>query len=757
MLFRKGIRTMAQYRAQFLSMVVMIALGIGVFVGFHMEWYSLERDVFAFFDKTGFADFRILSESGFDAAQRDEIAAIGGVTRASRYLAVNTTEEGSGDVVALTVTEDARVSGVIVTAGDAYDAASEDGLWLSDRYAAANGVAVGDTMRLVYKNLVIEGTVRGLVNSGEYLICLPDETQLMPDYSTYGYAYAAPALVRRVLGGEFYTEIHALSALSKKEFTAAAERALGRTVLVLAKDDTLSYGEAMGESREGKTMAAVLPVLFLAIAVLTMVTTMHRLTASEKTQIGTLKSLGFKDRRILAHYSAYALGIGLVGTALGAALGWWLGWFIMNPDGSMGTYLDMDDWSLAVPPFVWAVLAGINLFFVLIGFLSVKSMLRGTAADALRPYTPKKMRRLWLERFPFWARLRFGTQWNLRDCLRHKARSAMTLFGIVGCMVLLVGGLGMKDTADRFVDLFYNRAIRYANRIFLASDGVGREEAEAIASAYEGDWCAQSSVQVEDSPVGLEIYRIRQDLVRFVDDGGNFLTLGDDGAYLCERVADAHSLRVGDTLTFSPYGDEESYTVRVAGIVRSMTKSIVMTDAYADRVGIPYRITSVLTARESVAPDERIVSVQSKQSIVDSFDTFMEIMFTMILLLVFAAVVLGVVVLYNLGVMSYIERSREMATLKVLGFRDRRIGWLLIGQNLWMTVLGVLIGIPCGVGVLWYLLRALASEYEMRLAIGPTTYAVSILLTFGVSLLVGAMVARKNRRIDMVAALKAQE
>ena len=188
-----------------------------------------------------------------------------------------------------------------------------------------------------------------------------------------------------------------------------------------------------------------------------------------------------------------------------------------------------------------------------------------------------------------------------------------------------------------------------------------------------------------------------------------------------------------------------------------MTKSIVMTDAYADRVGIPYRITSVLTARESVAPDERIVSVQSKQSIVDSFDTFMEIMFTMILLLVFAAVVLGVVVLYNLGVMSYIERSREMATLKVLGFRDRRIGWLLIGQNLWMTVLGVLIGIPCGVGVLWYLLRALASEYEMRLAIGPTTYAVSILLTFGVSLLVGAMVARKNRRIDMVAALKAQE
>jgi len=130
---------------------------------------------------------------------------------------------------------------------------------------------------------------------------------------------------------------------------------------------------------------------------------------------------------------------------------------------------------------------------------------------------------------------------------------------------------------------------------------------------------------------------------------------------------------------------------------------------------------------------------------------------SMVLILVVAAVILGIVVLYNLGVMSYVERSRELATLKVLGFRSKKIGQLLISQNVWLTVIGVILGLPAGVGTLYWMLTALAGEYEMKLMLGPLTYSVSILLTFGVSLLVGWMVARKNKKIDMVEALKSAE
>lgn len=129
----------------------------------------------------------------------------------------------------------------------------------------------------------------------------------------------------------------------------------------------------------------------------------------------------------------------------------------------------------------------------------------------------------------------------------------------------------------------------------------------------------------------------------------------------------------------------------------------------------------------------------------------------MVLIFVLAAVVLGVVVLYNPGVMSYVERSRELATLKVLGFRDKQIGKLLISQNVWLTVIGVLVGLPAGVGVLYVLITSLVSEYELKLTMGVLTYSVSILLTFGVSMAVGFMVARKNKKIDMVEALKGAE
>ena len=168
------------------------------------------------------------------------------------------------------------------------------------------------------------------------------------------------------------------------------DRALGSTVMVYTKDETISYSEAKGEATEGKTMGSILPVLFLLIAVLTMVTTMHRLTAKEKTQIGTLKALGFKDKRILRHYTSYAFMVGILGSAIGIVLGYGVAYFIMNPDGMMGTYLDMPEWNLYFPWFCYIVLAAMIALLTLIGFLSVKQMLKGTAADALRPYSPKK-------------------------------------------------------------------------------------------------------------------------------------------------------------------------------------------------------------------------------------------------------------------------------------------------------------------------------------------------------------------------------
>ena len=191
--------------------------------------------------------------------------------------------------------------------------------------------------------------------------------------------------------------------------------------------------------------------------------------------------------------------------------------------------------------------------------------------------------------------------------------------------------------------------------------------------------------------------------------------------------------------------------------MRSLSESIVLSEKSAVSLGIEYRINTLFSKQTEIAPSESILNTQTKKSIIDSFDTFMKIMHVMIWLLIIAAAVLGVVVLYDLGVMSYVERFREMATLKVIGFKDKKIGGLLIWQNMLLTVVGIILGIPAALGVLKFLVVNLAKEYELRIRVSTLSFIISIALVLGVSLIVALMIARKNKKIDMVEALKAQE
>lgn len=756
MLIRKLYRTAWRYKSQFLSMIIMIAIGVGIFLGFNMEWKSLEQDALTFLEDTDYADFRLYEETGFSEEDIRAIQEISGVEATTRYLSVNVGIKDTKKSVALNVSENYTVSTMLLMDGADYDEES-DGIWLSDRFAEAGGIALGDTITLVYTGVEITGEVVGLIKSGENMICVADGNQLMPDYESFGFAYISPKKLEETLGFSFYPQVNIISSMEKSTMEEAVKDALGRTILVTAKDVHTPYAGVMSEVEEGKTMGSILPVLFLSIAILIMVTTMHRIAANEKVQIGTLKALGFRDRRILVHYTSYGLIIGLFGTALGIGLGYFVAGLIVSPTGMMSTYLDMPDWSLTIPDFTIPVMVLTIAFLTMISYLSVKAMLKGTAADALRPYAPKAMKKSILEKPPFWEKLPFATKWNIRDILRHKSRSAMTLLGVVGCMLLLVGGLGMKDTMASFMVMLEEDVSNYATKINL-SEAADNEAVRELAREVDGDWQASTGISYEGNTISLEIYDVDKGKIGFLTEENQLMELGDEGVYLCLRLADTAA--IGDTIEFSPYGSEETYQVKVAGYVRSlMTECIIMTDVYADRMDIDYHIGTIYTDKplEEVESSNLIADTQDKDMIMDTYDTFMEIMDLMVLIFVIAAIVLGTIVLYNLGVMSYVERYRELATLKVLGYRDKHIGKLLISQNIWLTVLGVLIGLPGGVAVLYVLITALVSEYELSLTLGALTYSVSILLTFGVSLAVSWLVSRKNRKIDMVEALKGAE
>lgn len=756
MLIRKLFRTAWSYKSQFISMIIMIAIGVGIFLGFNIEWKSLEIDAFSFFEDTRYADFRVYSDTGFTESDINSIGNINGVEAATRYFNVNVAIKDTKKSVALNVSENYTVSTMMVMDGAEYDESS-DGIWLSDKFAASNNIKIGDKITFTYTGLEITGEVVGLVKSGENLICVADGNQLMPDYEAFGFAYITPKTLEKALGTAFYPQINIISDMNKSDLEEKIKDATGTTFLVIEKNEHYSYAGVLSEAEEGKTMGSILPVLFLAIAILTMVTTMHRISANEKVQIGTLKALGFRDRRILIHYTSYGFMIGIIGLILGIALGYIVAGFVISPDGMMSTYLDLPVWDLVMPIFCIPVMALMILFLTLISYLSVKKMLKGTAADALRPYTPKSIKKSVIEKLSFRDKLPFGTKWNIRDILRHKSRSAMTLLGVIGCTVLLVGGLGMKDTMSNFINMLDKDISNYATKINISESAVNKDTI-SLSNDVNGDWQASGGISYKGETLTLDIYSADNGKVGFLSKENKPIKLTDDGVYLCLRLKD--TAEIGDAIEFSPYGSDKTYKVKVAGYIRSLvSKCIVMTDDYADSIGIEYHIGSVYTdtASEDIKTSAIISGKQDKDTIMDSYDNFMEIMNLMIVVLVVAAILLGIVVLYNLGVMSYVERNRELATLKVLGFRDRAIGKLLISQNIWLTVIGVLLGIPAGAGVLNILIITLAGEYELSITIGWMTYIISTALTFGVSLLVGLMVSRKNKKIDMVEALKGAE
>lgn len=312
----------------------------------------------SFFDQTRYADYRLYSQEGFTSGDLEKISQIDGVDSATRFLSVNLDIKGEKNKsLALDVSENYTVSTFTVMQGAEYDENS-DGFWLSDKFASLNGYSLGDTLTLEYQGVELSGEIAGLIKAGEHMICVADKNQMMPDYNTFGYAYITPKklksfvsdkakssfkdeLTKSGVPSEFaddslvnmfvtddtlekaenavFAQINLISDLDKQSLESAVKDKLGRTNMVTPKDDHVVFKESQGEAEEGKTMGSVLPVLFLAIAILTMVTTMHRIATKEKLQIGTLKALGFKNRRILLHYTSYGLFIGLFGTALGIA------------------------------------------------------------------------------------------------------------------------------------------------------------------------------------------------------------------------------------------------------------------------------------------------------------------------------------------------------------------------------------------------------------------------------------------------------
>lgn len=759
MLKKKLFRTIRIYKTQFISMIIMVAIATGMFLGFNIEWYSIKVNTEEFYEETKFADYRIYNQTGFSYDDLEKIKSIEGIEDATRCLQFNATIKNTDKILSLITCENMNVSNFInfdenkKNSGMVYDVNNTEGLWISDKFANINNISLNDKLVLEYKTYQIEMKVVGLIKSSEFTICLPDKTQLMPDYKTYGYAYISPNKMKEVTGIEFYSQINIISDLEENIITEKIDQVLEKTTILVSKDNNISYSGPLGEIDEGKTMSSLLPVFFLIIGILIMITTMFRLVTNEQTQIGILKSLGFKDNKIAIHYTLYSFVVAIFGSLLGIALGFFVAYMIMNPNGAMGTYIDMPYWKLYIPWFGYIIIVLIIVLLTIIGYISIRNTLKKNACDILKVKTIKSVKPLLLEKTKLWQRFKFDTKWNIRDIMRHKIRSLVSLFGVIGCTILIIASLGMKDTMDDFMDVFYNESIKYENKIYI-SDGVNEEIIDKLITKYKADYAYQNSVKVSGKTYIIEIYNINNNLISFVNYDYSLTDLTNDGVYINLSIAEELDLKVGDIIKASPFNSNKEYKFRISKIIRNLNNSIVMSKEYAEKVDYDFNANILFTKDKIIEKSDYIINTQSKQNIIKSFKTFSDLLNIMVILLIVVALILGGIVLYNLGIMSYMERYKEMATLKVLGFNNKTISKILIKQNLWITFVGLIIGLPLGSVILNYVIISMASEYEMLPSINLSTYVVTSILTICLSYLISLLISKKNKKIDMIASLK---
>ena len=547
--------------------------------------------------------------------------------------------------------------------------------------------------------------------------------------------------------------------------------------------DYTGYGENADRMR---AIGQVFPAIFFLVAALISLTTMTRMVEEQRTQIGTFKALGYERHSIAGKYLGYALLATVSGSVLGILFGEKVfPYIIITAYGIM--YQHMHEIMLPYNIQYGLGAAAAALASTLLAtLLACYKELREQAAELMRPPAPKQGQRVLLERVRFiWKRLNFSWKASVRNLVRYKKRLFMTVFGIGGCMALMLVGFGLKDSIFAIVDIQYDEIQLYDGNIILEDD-ITDEEKETLIAELEKDelmtGAAEGLLTQVSVGAGEEWHDVYLDVPEDVDRFPEFVTLqdrmtdavytlDDSGAILTEKMATELDVEPGDAITIrdDDLGDLE---VKVQAVCENyMGHYLYMTPAYYEEVygsAPDYNCIFYKTADRITEEAERIgeealavpgaLSVSYTTDLKEQVDNMLGALDSVIAVLIISAGMLAFVVLYNLNNISITERQRELATLKVLGFYNKEVTMYVYRENILLTFLGALFGIVLGKILHRFIIVTVEIESVMfGRNIDLSSFVYAFLLTLLFSLLVNVAMYFKLMNIDMVVLLKSVE
>lgn len=545
-----------------------------------------------------------------------------------------------------------------------------------------------------------------------------------------------------------------------------------------------SYGENADRMR---AIGEVFPELFFLVAALISLTTMTRMVEEERTQIGTLKALGYGKGAIAGKYMMYAFLATMGGSIFGVLIGEKLFPFVIIYSYQiMYTHLPH-----IVTPYQWdyALMAtGAALACTLLAtFYACYKELAAQPAELMRPPSPKEGKRILLERVTLiWKHLNFTWKSSIRNLFRYKKRFFMTIAGIGGCMALMVVGFGIRDSIMCIGTIQYQEIQVYDGMIYLSSS-VTEDEVQQIKNAMDGMDKMDRYIEMEMTrePISLSIDGSTEDVYLCVpedkdkiEDFMNFRSrttgevyhIQDDGVILTEKMANTLDVSSGDTIYLGADGEEKEVTITDV-CENYMQHYVYMSpELYQELYGEEPEYNSILfdlkdasaqelsQAGEELLKYDGVMNVTYTNSIEDQLNTMLQSLDLVIVVLIVSAGLLAFVVLYNLNNINITERRRELATLKVLGFYDTEVSSYVYRENIMLTIFSIVVGIVLGALLHRFVITTVEVDAVMfGRVVKWQSYLYSALFTTAFSLFVNWVMYFKLKKIDMVESLKSVE
>lgn len=551
-------------------------------------------------------------------------------------------------------------------------------------------------------------------------------------------------------------------------------------VFVLDRGSNVGYACFENDSDIVRGVSRVFPLFFFAVAALVCITTMTRMVDEQRTQAGVLKAMGYANGAIVSEYFLYAGTASILGCVLGIAAGSYflpkMIWHAYNIMYGFTGILYAFDWPLALLSSGAYLLCALGTTWYV-----VHAELRQPAAELIRPKAPKAGKRILLERLPLiWNRIPFLRKVSIRNILRYKKRMIMMVIGIGGCTALLITGFGIQDSISNVVDYQYEEITRYDASVTF-QHALSRQERAAFSAVCEDNaesWLYVAEKSLDAASGGTVktanvVCPETGSLDGFVDlhtEDKTPVAYPHDGACIISRgLAQALRLSAGDTLTLQT-GDLRRTELTVEAVFENYVYHYVYLtqntwrDVFGEAPGyeaawVNFRQEDdAHTAAAALAGAKNAAAVSLSSDFRDRVATMMQSLRYIVLVVVIGAAALAFIVLYNLTNINITEREREIATIKVLGFYDSETNRYVFRENIILTVLGALLGLPMGKLLHAYVMAQIQIDlmcFDVRVA--PLSYLISAALTLVFGLLVNLALRHKIRAVDMSRALKSIE